>query len=179
MSTSAAVDRPKGPHANAYSSSEDSTTGPVCSGHMEPCPGGEADCCDGLMCCSGLPIPPGQEYCSSMICPVSDRNQKENFEAIDPREVLAKVAALEVTRWNYRFEDPSVRHLGPMAQDFKAAFGLGESERHIGTVDADGVSMAAIKALNERIEKKNARIAELETRLARLESLLIEGDRNE
>ncbi len=172
MSTSAAVDRPKGPHANAYSSSEDSTTGPVCSGHMEPCPGGEADCCDGLMCCSGLPIPPGQEYCSSMICPVSDRNQKENFEAIDPREVLAKVAALEVTRWNYRFEDPSVRHLGPMAQDFKAAFGLGASDTSIFTVDADGVALASVQALHAEVETLRAENEALAERLAKLERRL-------
>ena len=63
-----------------------------------------------------------------------------------------------------------------MAQDFHAAFGLGTDERHIATVDADGVALAAIQGLNEKLEAevkaKDARISELEKRLAAIESLL-------
>ncbi len=84
---------------------------------------------------------------------------------------------LPVTRWRYKGEADSVRHIGPMAQDFSAAFGLGESETHIGTVDADGVALAAIQGLHELVREKDAEIEELKARLERLEKhLLIDGD---
>jgi len=98
----------------------------------------------------------------------SDRNSKTDFTAVDAQTVLDKVAALPVTEWRYKGEAADVRHIGPMAQDFKAAFGLGYDERHIGTVDADGVALAAIKALNE---KAAALQRENETLRARLDSL--------
>jgi hypothetical protein len=91
----------------------------------------------------------------------SDRNAKEHFQPVNTREVLEKVAALPMTRWNFK-EDASHEHLGPMAQDFHAAFGLGIDDKHIATVDADGVALAAIQGLNEKLEEKEARIRELE-----------------
>ena len=103
--------------------------------------------------------------------PPSDRNLKENFAAVSSREVLAKVAALPISRWNF-IGDTTTPHVGPMAQDFYAAFGLGTDERHIATVDADGVALAAIQGLNQKLEEKDARIAELERRLEKLEQLV-------
>jgi hypothetical protein len=103
--------------------------------------------------------------------PPSDRHAKENFAHINPAEVLEKVAALPICRWNFK-QDPNVEHVGPMAQDFHAAFGLGADDKHIATVDADGVALAAIQGLNEKLEEKTARIAELEARLAGLEKLI-------
>ena len=69
---------------------------------------------------------------------MSDRHAKENFAPLDPQSVLAKVAALPLSTWNYKAQNPAIRHLGPMAQDFKAAFGLGETDTGITGVDADG-----------------------------------------
>src|SRR5437588_10026743 len=69
----------------------------------------------------------------------SDRNVKRDFEAVDVDAVLAGVSALAIESWSYRADDPRVRHVGPMAQDFAAAFGVGEDDRHIHTVDASGV----------------------------------------
>jgi trimeric autotransporter adhesin len=103
---------------------------------------------------------------------VSDRNAKENFTPVDTQEVLAKVASLPLSTWNYKSQDQSVRHLGPMAQDFKATFGLGESDTGITTVDADGVALAAIQALNAKLKEKESRIAELEQRLAAIEAAM-------
>jgi len=77
----------------------------------------------------------------------SDRNVKENFAPVQPREVLEKVLALPLSRWNYK-ADPATRHVGPMAQDFYAAFNLDADDKHIATVDADGVALAAIQGLN-------------------------------
>jgi hypothetical protein len=80
----------------------------------------------------------------------SDVNRKANFTAVAGEEVLGKVAALPIQMWNYRDEDASTRHMGPTAQDFRAAFGLGANETSIATVDADGVSLASIQALERR-----------------------------
>jgi hypothetical protein len=92
----------------------------------------------------------------------SDRNLKCDFEPVDERAVLERVAQLPVSTWSYRSDDPSVRHMGPMAQDFYAAFGLGDSDRSYHAVDAHGVTLAAIKALFEQVQEQNARIERLE-----------------
>jgi hypothetical protein len=99
----------------------------------------------------------------------SDRNLKENFQVINPREVLEKVATIPITTWNYK-EDPSSRHLGPMAQDFFAAFAVGPDDKHITTVDADGVAMAAIQGLNQKLEEQAAALRDRDARIERLES---------
>jgi hypothetical protein len=85
--------------------------------------------------------------------PPSDRNLKENFAPVAARDVLEKVAAMPITRWNFK-GDEGTAHVGPMAQDFHAAFGLGTDDRHIATVDADGVALAAIQGLNQKLEDK-------------------------
>jgi hypothetical protein len=110
---------------------------------------------------------------------VSDRNRKENFLGLDGEEVLFRLRSVPVSTWNYLSQDRSIRHAGPMAQDFHAAFGLGESELLISSIDIDGVNMAAVKALDartqaqaERIAELEARNRELEARLERLEALL-------
>ena len=97
--------------------------------------------------------------------PMSDRNMKENFEPVSSREVLEKVAALPVQRWNYKTQDAAVRHIGPTAQDFKAAFEVGETDTRISTVDADGVALAAIQGLYEMLREKDAQLKELQKEL--------------
>ena len=105
----------------------------------------------------------------------SDRSLKEQFRAVNPEAVLDKVAQLPVTEWSFS-ANPAERHLGPTAQDFHAAFGLGPDDRHIATVDADGVALAAIKGLNQKLEARSRQLeaenAELKTRLERLEQAL-------
>jgi hypothetical protein len=105
----------------------------------------------------------------------SDRNLKENFRSVDTRSVLDKVATLPISEWNYR-DDPGSRHLGPVAQDFHAAFGIGPDDRHIATVDADGVALAAIQGLNQKLEEtvrlQGDRIERLEAELSELRRLL-------
>ncbi|NQT84940.1 tail fiber domain-containing protein [bacterium] len=101
-----------------------------------------------------------------------DRNAKANCVPVHPRAVLEKVAALPISTWSYKTQDPSIRHLGPMAQDFYAAFGLGEDDKHIGTVDADGVALAAIQGLHEIVQEKDARISSLEKQNTELKARL-------
>jgi len=100
---------------------------------------------------------------------ISDRGVKENFEAVDGREVLARLAKIPIESWNLKSQDPSIRHIGPMAQDFYSAFCVGEDNRHIGTTDADGVALAAIQGLYELAREKDTQIKALEARLAALE----------
>jgi hypothetical protein len=82
---------------------------------------------------------------------LSDRARKSNIVPLDSAAVLEKVAALPVSEWSYTAER-GVRHVGPMAQDFYAAFGVGEDNRHITSIDEDGVALAAIKALHSENE---------------------------
>jgi len=86
----------------------------------------------------------------------SDRNLKENFQPVDARAVLAKVIALPLNEWSYK-QDTTTRHIGPMAQDFYAAFAVGPDDKHIATVDADGVALAAIQGLNQKLEGRSQR----------------------
>lgn len=95
----------------------------------------------------------------------SDRAGKENLQAVDPKAVLAKVAAMPIATWNWKTQDAAIRHMGPMAQDFAAAFGLGETNKGINTIDADGVALAAIQGLSQMIVERDARIERLEHEL--------------
>jgi Chaperone of endosialidase len=106
----------------------------------------------------------------------SDRNAKENFTAINVSDILAKIAALPVTRWNYKTDSHAEQHIGPMAQDFQAAFQLSADDKHISVVDEGGVALAAIQGLNRKLDQKDAEIQALKqqndslaTRLASLE----------
>lgn len=96
----------------------------------------------------------------------SDRALKERFEPVDPREVLAGLLRLPVERWSYRGE--TARHLGPMAQDFSAAFGLGADDRHIFPLDGAGVALAAIQGLHGLLQAQATRLEALERELVAL-----------
>jgi hypothetical protein len=98
----------------------------------------------------------------------SDRNAKTAFEPVDGRQVLQAVAALPISAWQYRSES-GARHIGPMAQDFRATFGLGSDDVSISTVDADGVALAAIQGLKAENDDLRAQNTALAARLDRLE----------
>jgi trimeric autotransporter adhesin len=123
----------------------------------------------------------GSVYANGLLL-TSDRNAKENFTALDGKAVLAKVAALNVTEWNYKTDRKDVQHIGPMAQDFHAAFALdGSDDKHISVVDEGGVALSAIQGLNQKVEEKETRIqeqageiADLKARLEKLEQLVTE-----
>jgi hypothetical protein len=111
---------------------------------------------------------------------ISDRNAKKNFAALDYQAVLSKLATVPITKWNYKWEkDSEAANLGPMAQDFKAAFYPGRDDKSITTLEFDGVELAAIQGLNQKLEEQKAENAELknknlslEQRLEKLERLL-------
>lgn len=92
----------------------------------------------------------------------SDRNLKHSLKKLDGRKVLAKLAAMPVYQWQPKGQNTHVKHVGPMAQDFMKAFGVGDDDKMIGMQDADGVALAAIQGLNQIVKAKDAKIAALE-----------------
>ena len=105
----------------------------------------------------GAQLAPG----SSSWTAISDRNAKDNVKSVDARDVLRRVAAMPLSTWHYKTQDEKYRHMGPMAQDFYAAFHLGETDKGIDTVDADGVALAAIQGLNAKLDEKDTGTAVL------------------
>jgi len=98
---------------------------------------------------------------------VSDRSLKTDFAPVKPEDILARVTALPITGWRYTNDPPAIRHVGPMAQDFRAAFGLGHDDKLIEFVDEQGVSLAAIQGLNHKVEDSSQRSAD---RIQKLEA---------
>ena len=99
----------------------------------------------------------------------SDRNAKTNFAMVDARQVLLKVSGLPIQTWSFK-DNTAIRHMGPMAQDFYAAFGLGQDDKTISTIDLDGVALASIQGLYHLLQEKDAEIAVLEKQVATLQS---------
>src|SRR5262249_40465054 len=148
----------------------------LCSGGQcmpAPCAPNVELCAPNSFCCGGACCFPGQLCCQmdgpvgggppscftptadQKTCPQgcaplckSDRNQKKNIVPVDSAAILNQVNRLPIESWTYRDEPSEVRHLGPMAQDFRATFGLGDDDRTYYSVDAQGVALAAIQGLN-------------------------------
>ena len=100
---------------------------------------------------------------------MSSRTLKENFQKVNSREILTKLSALNILKWDYKQSDEGT-HLGPVAEEFYEAFGLGNNKKSISTVDADGVALAAIKALHE----ENVQLRKEMEDLKRIVSMLID-----
>lgn len=121
--------------------------------------------------------PPLTDVVGASIEP-SDRNLKAGIAPVDQQEMLNRVVSLPISSWVYK-QDPNVRHIGPMAQDFHNTFGVGKDDKTIYNIDAQGVAIAAIQGLYDLLQQKDAEIARqrnqlevLEARLAELESKL-------
>ncbi len=103
---------------------------------------------------------------------VSDINVKRNIRPVDGKKILEKLDRLSISRWSYKTQDPDIEHIGPMAQDFYAAFGVGEDNRFITAIDADGVALAAIKSLYRITQKQDTEIDALKSELSELKGLI-------
>jgi hypothetical protein len=99
---------------------------------------------------------------------LSDRTAKANIVPVESTEILNRLADLAIFTWNYTSQDASIRHIGPMAQDFYALFALGEDHQHINTVDADGVALAAIQGLSQIVQEQETQIQEQEAQIKTL-----------
>ncbi len=108
----------------------------------------------------------------------SSRSLKEGFVKLDFNDLLAKIGQLEISRWNYKTENSSVTHIGPMAEDFYKLFKTGDSNKSIGLIDEAGVALAGVKGLlqqvklqQQQIEKLQSEIEKLKIRLERLDGV--------
>ncbi len=145
-----------------------------------------AECCSQQFCngqncvacrqADGACSPSGGECCPGLLCfedkcteVTSDRALKTNFATIDPVDMLARVRDLPISTWNYTADDPAIRHVGPMAQDFAALFAVGADDRHIHPLDGQGVALAAIQGLLAQIDQLRAENIRLAARVAALE----------
>ena len=109
----------------------------------------------------------------------SDKNIKTDFSPVSAERILARLAALPISSWRYTNEIPGLRHIGPMAQDFREAFNLGHDDNFIEFVDEQGVALTAIQGLNEKVnqqsaelKRKQAEINDLKLRLKKIEQLM-------
>lgn len=147
-----------------------STCGPV--GGDDPqtlcCLEFNAPCQEDRDCCAPNACDPTLKTCSRVM--ISDRHAKANFGTIDPEDMLERVRALPITTWNYRTDDASVRHIGPMAQDFTAAFGVGSDDRTIHPMDGQGVALAAIQGLAAQVVALQGEQQHLLEQIAALEA---------
>jgi len=106
---------------------------------------------------------------------ISDRNAKKDFAPVNCQAVLDKLARVPIEQWHYKWESSGdTPNLGPMAQDFKAAFYPGRDDKGISTLEFDGVELAAIQGLNQKLNEKDAEIQNLEKKLNELQAMVKE-----
>jgi hypothetical protein len=106
---------------------------------------------------------------------LSDRNAKANVTPVDGRAIVKQLVTIPISTWNYKTQDSTIRHIGPMAQDFDI-FGVGEDDRYISTIDANGIALASVQGLYQIIQEQDKRIAALESANADQQSRLAELD---
>ena len=93
----------------------------------------------------------------------SSRDLKERFVPVDGVEILRRLVAMPLTQWSAK-NDPDVRHIGPVAEDWWESFGLGSDDKHVSMTDLGGVALAAIKGLHQEVAERDSLIAELQRR---------------
>lgn len=156
-----------------------------CAGRTCSAVGGDGD--PQTFCCleNSAPCQQDRDCCAPGICSptekiclglVSDRAAKANFGTVDPADMLERVRSLPITTWNYRSDDPSVRHIGPMAQDFTSAFGVGSDDRTIHPMDGQGVALAAIQGLADQVAALRMEQQRLLEQVAALEACCLGAD---
>ena len=100
----------------------------------------------------------------------SSRTIKQGIDPVEPSAVLKRVIALPIDTWSYKADGSSIRHLGPMAEDFRSAFGLGNSDKTISTIDTSGVALAAVQGLYELVQDQHVEIETLKGQIAELQA---------
>lgn len=102
----------------------------------------------------------------------SSRTLKEGFRTVDVTEVLRRVRALPITEWRYRADAQAVRHIGPVAEDFEAAFALGGDGKSLSAMDSVGVALAGIQALAQQVDALSDQLRERDEQIKALQGAL-------
>lgn len=119
---------------------------------------------------SGVQLFPGSNSWSVL----SDRQAKINVIPIDGQRILELLNQIPISQWQLKSQSEAILHIGPMAQDFYAAFGFGESERHLHSGDVDGVALVSIQALYQHFQAQAETIEQLWTENAQLRAQMDE-----
>ena len=151
-----------------YSSGPDSTTSITTNSFTARCPGGARFITATTGAETGVSLAAGDGAWASLC----DKNQKNFHGDVNTANILQEICSLPLHRWSYKAQDESIQHIGPTAQDFHAAFGLGDNNTTISTLDPDGVALAAIQELAKENIKLQTTNLKLEERIARLEAQL-------
>jgi len=117
----------------------------------------------------------GDARIDGSIYQLSSRSVKTDFETVEPDSILDRLAGLDLGAWQYLEGSDRGRHFGPAAEDFHAAFGLGESNQRISLSDMAGIALGAAQALQQEIDQRDREIETLRARLDRLEQALLEN----
>ena len=120
----------------------------------------------------------GDIVTSGTVQHTSDRNKKKNIKTVDTKSILEKITALPISTWQYKTQKDDVTHMGPMAQDFSAAFGLGINNVTISDTDVSGVALAAIKALKSELDQRDGEMQKLQETNKQLERRLLNLEAN-
>jgi hypothetical protein len=102
----------------------------------------------------------------------SYRASKENFRELDSQEILERLIGLPVSDWNYKKDADTVRHIGPVSEDFYELFGYGEGDQHISPNDLSGVAIAAAKGLFKQNQELKAELETLKQEMAEIRALV-------
>jgi hypothetical protein len=103
---------------------------------------------------------------------ICDSTKKRNIRLADTKAILEKVGTLPIKQWSYKSQDPSIEHIGPMAQDFWNAFHLGEDSLGISTIDPDGIALAAIQELHKENQQLKKELTQLNEQVESLSAQL-------
>ena len=106
----------------------------------------------------------------------SSRTLKEDLTPLEGGQLLDVLAGLPLYEWSYKGEQ--ARHLGPTAEDFAAAFGLGANDVTLAPADMAGVALAAVKDLREENQSLRDEVGALSEKLAAIEELLRASQRD-
>jgi len=118
---------------------------------------------------TGVQLLPGATSWTPII--KSDSTLKSIIGEVNGREILEKLADLQISKWNYKSQDPSVQHIGPMAQDFYSIFGLGNNEKDLPIIDVGGIALAAIQELNRKTDELNSKTEEIDALRSQVDEL--------
>jgi hypothetical protein len=124
---------------------------------------------------NGAYLSAGGDWMSS-----SSRSVKENFRPLDGNEILDKLSRVPIERWDY--VGTNEHHIGPMAEDFVAAFDVGSSlddgtrdNKHLSARDVAGVALIGVQELSritQELRKKTDELDELRAEMTRMRALL-------
>ncbi|HJQ35784.1 MAG TPA: tail fiber domain-containing protein [Thermoanaerobaculia bacterium] len=102
----------------------------------------------------------------------SSRELKNELDLVDGKETLARLTAMPIAHWSLKTDESATKHVGPMAEDFYAAFGVGANNKTISVTDANGVAFSAIQGLAQTLKEKDEELTQLKARMAELEKLV-------